>query len=95
MHCQELVYSGHALRRMFERGIGAGDVRSVVESGEIIAEYPEETPYPASLILGFVGGTALHVVVAEDRSSSRCVVVTVYVPDPRVWDTDFKTRKAG
>jgi hypothetical protein len=54
---------------MFERAIRTSDVRSVIASGEIIAEYPEDAPLPSRLILGFVDDVPPHVVVGEDRET--------------------------
>ena len=56
MHCQRVVFSGHAIQRMFERGIGRDAVLAVVSSGEAIAEYVDDTPYPSCLLFGFVEG---------------------------------------
>jgi hypothetical protein len=93
MECGEIVFSGHAVRRMFERQITEGNVRAVVETGDAIAEYPADKPYPSRLLLGYVGGLPLHVVVAEDEVRARCFVVTVYVPEPTKWHSNFRTRK--
>ncbi len=51
MHCKTLIFSGHAVTRMFERAITRDQVRSVVEAGEIIASYPDDIPYPSYLVL--------------------------------------------
>ena len=40
MNCDGTVFSGHAVRRMFERGISVEDVESVLQNGEIIVSYP-------------------------------------------------------
>ncbi len=63
MDCDRIVFSGHAIPRMFERQIDSNDVESVLRTGEVIAEYPDELPYPSCLMLGFVEGRAIHVVV--------------------------------
>ena len=52
----KLVYRVHALRRMFVRSITPAEVRTVIEQGQTIERYPEDTPYPSRLLLGFVGG---------------------------------------
>ena len=49
---------------MFERGISVEDVESVLQNGEIIVSYPQDTPHPSCLMLGFVDNRAIHVVVA-------------------------------
>jgi hypothetical protein len=92
MQCQVLIFTGHAVTRMFERGVTTAQVRSVIEAGEIIAAYPDDLPYPSYLVLGFIDGTPLHVVVGVDASSQRCYVITVYVPEPDRWSEDFKRR---
>ncbi len=42
----KLTFRIHAIPRMFERSFSPEEVRSVVENGETIQEYPEDTPYP-------------------------------------------------
>jgi len=94
MRCKEVKFSGHALRRMFEREINVDDVLDVIASGEDIAEYPEDTPFPSYLILGFVRSHPIHVVVARDKMSETCHIITAYPPDPSQWSADFKTRRS-
>jgi hypothetical protein len=89
----KLVFSGHALGRMFERGIAPHEVRSVLERGESIEEYADDKPFPSSLMLGVAAGRTIHVVFAIDRSTSTAHVVTAYVPDPGLWESDFKRRR--
>ena len=94
MECARVVFSGHAIQRMFQRGIGRDAVLAVVADGETIAEYSDDKPYPSRLLLGFVGAQPLHVVVALDASVGRCVVVTAYEPAIVQWGADFRTRKS-
>lgn len=93
MHCTNIRFSRHAIERMFERAIRPEDVRNVVAAGKSIAEYPDDTPYPSTLLLGFVDRTPVHVVVAKDATSGTCHIVTVYVPDETLWNDDFQTRR--
>jgi hypothetical protein len=93
MDCQEIIYTGHAVTRMFERNIQTSEVRQIIESGEVIADYPDDIPSPSCLLLGWLQGRPLHVVVAFDRESKRCYVITCYFPDPGLWHLDFKTRR--
>lgn len=90
----EIVFSGHAIRRMFERQFTVDEVRSVIASGETIADYPNDTPYPSRLLLGFIDKRPVHVVAAMDKPRQTCYVITVYEPEPAQWGTDFKTRKS-
>jgi len=93
--CDKLVFSGHAVQRMFERGIRETDVRLIIQTGDVIASYPDDKPFPSSLILGFVRAEPYHVGVAVDPADDTGYVVTVYRPDPEVWHSDFKTRRGA
>lgn len=89
----KLTFRIHAIQRMFERQISPEDVRFAVESGETIQEYPDDTPYPSRLILGWKSQRPIHVVVADNEPGNEKIVVTVYEPDPNQWTDDFKRRK--
>jgi len=93
MECATLRFTGHALRRMFERELGRDEVVAVVRRGEVITRYPDDRPFPSQLLLGLVDDRPVHVVVARDPDSGVCFVVTAYRPDPTVWMSDFKTRR--
>lgn len=93
MECGEIIFSGHAAQRMFERKITPAQVRAVLESGEIIAEYPADTPFPSRLLFAVVDGRPIHVVAALEEERKRCYVVTAYVPEVGIWSEDFRTRR--
>ena len=82
--------SGHARSRMFERDISTDELLEIVETGEVIEEYPGRQPCPAALILGFISHTAYHVVAAFCQDT--LVIVTVYLPEKEDW-VAFRTRK--
>jgi hypothetical protein len=65
---------------MFERRIQKEEIRYLLQSGEVIAEYPNDIPLPSSLLLGFLGDRPIHIVVAFDDSTKTCHIVTVYEP---------------
>ena len=88
-----LTFRTHALKRMFERRITLGDVREVVERGEVIEAYPDDMPRPSRLVLGTVGGRPFHVVVSDDGEGGTLVVVTVYEPEPARWTHGFRRRR--
>ena len=56
MDCNNLHFSRHAFERMFQREINPDAVAQLVSSGEVIADYPDDRPFPSTLILGFHGG---------------------------------------
>jgi hypothetical protein len=89
----KLVFRVHTLRRMFERRLNAEDVEAVIEGGETIEDYPDDRPYPSRLVLGWRGVRPLHVVAAHNLSENEFIVVTVYEPDPELWEADFRRRK--
>jgi hypothetical protein len=76
---------------MFERGVTMEEVRLVIETGKTIEDYPEDWPYPSELMIGWVNGRPLHVVAAEAEDST--IVITVYEPNPALWEADFEKRK--
>jgi hypothetical protein len=95
MNCRALRYSRHAFERMFQRGIPPEAVEQLVAVGEVIATYPDDTPYPSALLLGLHDGEPFHAVVARDVVSGDCQVVTVYRPDPALWDRTYRSRKSS
>jgi len=92
MECSEVVFSGHAVQRMFERSLKTDDILEVIRGGEEITGYPNDMPYPSVLLLGFVGQTPVHVVIAR-ASDDACHVITTYVPSLDLWNDDFRTRR--
>ena len=93
MNCGSLSFSGHALRRMFQRGLGRRDVTDAIRDGEVIADYPDDRPHPSYLLLGFVNDRPIHVVVAHDLDAQHCIVVTAYIPDEALWADGFRKRR--
>jgi len=77
---------------MLKHRIMSDQVREVLERGERVEEYPDDTPLPSYLMLGGAGRN-LHVVAADDPSTDETIVITTYQPDPAEWETDLKTRR--
>jgi len=88
----KIIFRTHAIKRMFQRRVDGKDVRSVLETGEIVEKYPDDTPYPSRLMLGWIGRRPLHVVAADNVASNETIVITVYEPDQGRWGPDFKRR---
>ena len=88
-----VIFRIHAVKRMFQRGLTEGDILQAINHGEVIEVYPNDEPYPSSLLLGKVGSGPIHVVVAENRGDDEVIVVTAYRPDPEKWDNTFKVRR--
>jgi len=92
MSKERITYRLHAVKRMFERKISADEVRYVLETGEAIEEYPDDTPYPSRLIMGWYKGRPIHVVAANNSLDKEIIIITVYEPDPSEWDPECRER---
>ena len=88
-----LAFRVHAIQRMYQRSVSEAEIRHVISTGEMIEEYPDDTPYPSRLVLGWYGSQPLHVVVADNVDDQENVVITVYEPDPKEWEPDWKRRR--
>ena len=42
MNCDRVMFTGHAVHSMFERRIQKEQIRYLLQSGEVIAEYPND-----------------------------------------------------
>lgn len=89
-----LSFRVHAIRRMFQRQVSPADIRRVLATGEIIKDYPDDTPYPSRLVLGWCGSRPLHVVAADNKEDQETIIITVYEPDLDEWEPGFKKRKS-
>ncbi len=90
---KRLVFRVHAIQRMLERGIDVEDVHYVLETGEVIEDYPDDKPYPSRLVLGRQRSRLLHVVAADDPKGDEVIVITVYEPNAAQWESDFRRRR--
>lgn len=92
MEAKNLIFRVHAIQRMFERRISEDEIRSVLETGKTIMEYPDDKPYPSRLMLGFVSSRPLHIVVADDAEHRSNIIITAYEPDPNQWEQGFERK---
>ena len=67
MRKEKITYRLYSVKRMFEQEISAEEVRYMLETGEAIEEYPDDTPYPSCLILGFYKGRIIHIVALSTK----------------------------
>jgi hypothetical protein len=88
-----LVFRLHAVQRMFERRISAADVIHALDTGDVIESYPDDEPYPSRLVLGWSQERPLHVVAAYHAADDEMIIITVYEPDPALWDETFRRRR--
>lgn len=93
LYCEKIIFSGHAIQRMFERKISREDIKAALADGEIIAEYPEDLPFPSLLVCGNPAGMPLHIVVAINHKNQSCYIITTYIPTADKWTDSFRTRR--
>ena len=86
-----MVVTQHSRKRFAERGISVDDVVFAIRTGEIVEQYPDDTPFPSCLILGYSGERALHIVASIDEEA--VYIITAYAPSPEKWESDWKTRR--
>jgi Domain of unknown function (DUF4258) len=90
------LLTNHARQEMEAEPLGRivmDELLAVLDSGEIIEEYPEDVPYPSCLVLGYTRERRpLHIVCATAREVSRLIIITVYQPDPMRWEADWRGR---
>ncbi|MCK5562010.1 MAG: DUF4258 domain-containing protein [Thermoplasmata archaeon] len=80
----------HALKRRIERKISTLEIENAILNGEIIEEYPNDTPFPSCLINGFIRDKEpIHIVRAV---ADRINIITLYKPTENEW-RDYKTRR--
>ena len=78
---------------MFQRRIRDQEVRHVIETGETIETYPEDSPYPSRLVLGWYASRPLHVVVTDNAVEQETIVITVYEPNRGHWEEGSRRRR--
>lgn len=93
MYCKNLVFTGHAIRQMFQRKITKDHVRKAVSDGKVIFDYSDDKPFPSMLILDIVQKRPIHVVLAHDEINETGYIITAYEPDLKLWTADYKRRK--
>lgn len=87
-----LQWTNHIMIRLVQRDISITDIKSAINTGKIIEQYPDDFPYPSCLVLGLtVQKLFLHVVcgVADDV----LWLITAYYPSTNEWDSTFTRRK--
>jgi hypothetical protein len=92
----KILFLPHAVQQMSrpERLISAAEVRHVIDTGEVIEDYPEDPRGHSCLLLG--GGRDnryLHVVCAP--KAEYLAIITAYLPSRDQWEDDMRTRKSA
>ena len=80
----------HALTEARKEGLTTEDLELAVMTGQIVEDYGERT-----LLLHFATDYQIpfHVVLEFVPGDKVATVVTAYIPDSKLWEADWKTRK--
>ncbi|MDD1418579.1 DUF4258 domain-containing protein [Dolichospermum sp. ST_sed1] len=90
---KRLLFLPHTIRQISrpERMITTKEIQSIVMTGEVIEDYPEDTRGHSCLILGFgQNNRAIHVVCSP--KDEYLAIITAYIPDSTQWSSDFTRR---
>lgn len=91
-----LRITDHADEEAQEDKLAYDEIFFSVFQGEIIEDYPGDTPYPSCLIFGNTfAGEPVHSVWAFNEDGRWAVLITVYRPDPTRWIDWRKRRPKG
>ena len=86
--------SAHALAEAEADRLSLQEIELATCTGECIEDYSDDPRGPSCLVLGRVGGRAVHAVWGYDAQSRRAILITVYLPDPQRWSDDLRRRRA-
>ena len=90
---KKILYLPHAVRQMSkpDRMITTADIRTVIDAGELIEDYPDDARGHSCLILGLSDKRFLHVVCAP--KDDYLAVITAYIPNDQEWESGYRKRK--
>jgi len=90
---KKYLYLPHAIRQMSrpDRMITTAEVRSVIENGQIIEDYPDDPRGHSCLILG-KGDNKRPIHIVCSHKDAFLAIITAYIPEPDEWSKDYKVR---
>jgi hypothetical protein len=78
---------------MREDGIFTTALLNSIESAILVEDYPDAWKGPTVLLLQEFEGSRFHAIWGLSKAAPDVAsLVTAYVPDPKKWNADFKTR---
>jgi hypothetical protein len=87
---RQYEFSKHAVDQSVARSISVREFeQALLNRSEIIEDYPNDKYGPSCLVLGFItNGRALHVVCTHPVGDALLKVITLYEPDPDLWENN-------
>lgn len=90
---QNILLLPHAVKQIArpDRMISRQEIETVIYTGEIIEDYPEDVRGHSCLVLGLGDNTRpIHIVCAP--KDEYLTIISAYLPIPEKWSADFKRR---
>lgn len=78
-------FSQHALDQSVQRRISVAEVREVIACCEVIEDYPDDKYGPSCLVLGVTASDRPLHVHCSHPSRTLIKIITLYEPDPALW----------
>ena len=86
-------FRSHSAQMLIERNISKNEVFQTILNGEIIEEYLKDRPFPSCLVFALHDKRPIHVVCSYNSIDDIAIIITVYIPDSKFFENDFKTRR--
>ena len=77
---------------MFQRCISSQDVFNTLKNHVIIETYNDDYPYPSFLLYNNSIKTPLHLVIGINEKDIEIFIITVYIPNEKVFTNNFTER---
>ena len=90
---KKLLFLPHAVHQMSapDRMISRQEIRSVIDFGQVIEDYQEDVRGHSCLLLGSGDrNRPIHVVCSPKED--YLAIITAYLPDPSLWEDNFRKR---
>ncbi len=89
----EFEFSKHAVDQSILRKIRVHEIKEAIVNSELIEDYPQDKYGPSCLISGKTQlGRTIHVQCSYP-SRPLIKIITVYEPNPELWNKDFTIRR--
>lgn len=93
VRANRIRWQAHAIERRLDRGIAPESILQALIDFDVIELYPDSYPLPSLLLMGMNDGKAIHVAAAYNSQTRTIFVITVYFPDEKRFEPDFRTRR--
>ncbi len=91
----QIRVGAHGWKGLHDDALDIDTVRtSIVATGAIIEDYPDDVRGPSALVLSFLpDGSPVHSIWAWHDPADEPSLITIYHPMASKWSPDFRTRQ--